>query len=250
MASLAGASLASERRSSPPGHRNGPGRCIVPEARRPALCGVRPGTCGVLRAAPASRGRPALTGRAGFRGHGGCAAPSRAGASACARLAPGSALARRPSAACREGSPDRIRGNDSPSPWQVPARAGQPSPRPATTRGAPGRAERTSSRWRHLVRRWRGLPGPPRRGRSPRVPCAADRPAAGGPCAGSRWSQPPFTRVEGEPGCRMVASLHGGDLTVSSRAARSLRPASRARSLVRPRATWLSTRCGSRSTPS
>jgi len=38
MASLAGASLASEGVSSPPGHRNGAWG---------ALCGVRPGGCGV-----------------------------------------------------------------------------------------------------------------------------------------------------------------------------------------------------------
>src|SRR5262249_48238240 len=37
------------RRSSPPGHRNGAWGCVVPEARRRALCGVRPGGCGVTR---------------------------------------------------------------------------------------------------------------------------------------------------------------------------------------------------------
>jgi len=56
MASLAGAPLGraggAQNRgaggvSSPPGHRNGAWGCVVPEARRPALCGVRPGGCGV-----------------------------------------------------------------------------------------------------------------------------------------------------------------------------------------------------------
>jgi len=46
-ASLAGASLASGGVSSPPGHRNGAWGCVVPEARQLALCGVRPGGCGV-----------------------------------------------------------------------------------------------------------------------------------------------------------------------------------------------------------
>src|SRR5262249_39428358 len=46
LAPLAGASLASGGWSSAPGHRNGAWGCVVPEARRPALCGVRPGACG------------------------------------------------------------------------------------------------------------------------------------------------------------------------------------------------------------
>ena len=36
-----------EAGSSPPGHRNGARGCVVPKARRLALCGVRPGGCGV-----------------------------------------------------------------------------------------------------------------------------------------------------------------------------------------------------------
>src|SRR5689334_22913096 len=35
------------RLSSPPRHRNGAWGCVVPEARRLAPCGVRPGGCGV-----------------------------------------------------------------------------------------------------------------------------------------------------------------------------------------------------------
>jgi hypothetical protein len=36
-----------DSRVSPPGHRNGPWGCVVPEARQLALCGARPGGCGV-----------------------------------------------------------------------------------------------------------------------------------------------------------------------------------------------------------
>jgi hypothetical protein len=189
---------------------------VVPEARKSAEREAGPRRC---PATPASRGRLALTGRAGFPVPGGCAAPSKAGANACARLAPGSARATRPGVPGREGFPDRIRGNDNPSPRRRPARAGSPSPRPATTRGAPGRAERTGSRHQHLVHRARlarrarrGLPGPPRHGRSPRVPGAGDRPEADGPCAGSLPSQPRFAEN------RHRANLHGGDTTVGSRA--------------------------------
>src|SRR5262249_56566678 len=39
--------LASGGVSSPPGHRNGAWGCVVPEAHPLALCGVRPGGCGV-----------------------------------------------------------------------------------------------------------------------------------------------------------------------------------------------------------
>src|SRR5262249_8776347 len=56
IASLAGASLASGGVSSAPGHRNGAWGCVVPEARRLAPCGVRPGACGA-HAHPGTAGR-------------------------------------------------------------------------------------------------------------------------------------------------------------------------------------------------
>src|SRR5580704_17662387 len=58
VAFLAGASLGraggtqsygAEGWSSPPGHRNGAWVCVVPEARRLALRGIRPGGCGEAR---------------------------------------------------------------------------------------------------------------------------------------------------------------------------------------------------------
>jgi hypothetical protein len=168
----------------------------------------------------------ALTGRAGFRGPGGRGAPSRGGASAAARSARGSAPARRLGAAFLGGFPDRIRGNDSPSPRHRPVRTGPPTLRPAMIRGAPGRAEARGARHhqparpphRPLPRRarrgWsrRVRPGPPRRGRSPRVPGVGDRQAGAGPCAGSQPSLARSVSVEREP-CRgmLGEQRHGGE---------------------------------------